>query len=117
MKALIFGATGMVGQGVLRECLLEPGVESVRAVGRSATGVQHPKLREMVRPDLFHYADIEPELKGIDACFFLSRRVLSRHVGKAIREPDLYAYTCGSGNAGTAKSRDDIHLRFGGGDR
>ena len=70
MKALIFGATGMVGQGVLRECLLEPGVESVRAVGRSATGVQHPKLREMVRPDLFHYADIEPELKGIDACFF-----------------------------------------------
>jgi uncharacterized protein YbjT (DUF2867 family) len=70
IKILIFGATGMVGQGVLRECLLDPHVDAIVTVGRSATGVQNPKLREIVRPDLFHYSDIEAELKGFDACFF-----------------------------------------------
>jgi uncharacterized protein YbjT (DUF2867 family) len=70
MKVLIFGATGMVGQGVLRECLLDPNVDAVVTVGRSATGVQNPKLREIVRPDLFHYSDIESQLAGFDACFF-----------------------------------------------
>src|SRR5436190_13604373 len=70
MRLLIFGATGMVGQGVLRECLLDPEIDVVQTVGRAAPGVQHPKLREIVRPDLFQYADIEPELTGFDACFF-----------------------------------------------
>jgi uncharacterized protein YbjT (DUF2867 family) len=70
MRVLIFGATGMVGQGVLRECLLDPDIEVVQTVGRTATGVQHPKLREIVHPDLFHYSGIEAELKGFDACFF-----------------------------------------------
>ncbi len=60
----------MVGQGVLRECLLDPDIGVVQAVGRSATGVEHPKLREIVHPDLFHYADIEAALGGFDACFF-----------------------------------------------
>src|SRR6202041_3926885 len=70
MKGLIFGATGMVGQGVLRECLLDPDVEVVLTVGRTATGVQNPKLREIVHPDLLHYEGIESELAGVDACFF-----------------------------------------------
>jgi uncharacterized protein YbjT (DUF2867 family) len=70
MRVLIFGATGMVGQGVLRECLLDPSIYAVQTVGRSATGTQNPKLREMVQPDLFHYSGIETELKGFDACFF-----------------------------------------------
>lgn len=60
----------MVGQGVLRECLLAPEIEVVETVGRSATGARHPKLREIVQPDLFHYANIEAELGGFDACFF-----------------------------------------------
>ena len=60
----------MVGQGVLRECLLDPDIEAVQTVGRSATGVQHPKLHEIVQTDLFHYSSIEAELKGFDACFF-----------------------------------------------
>jgi uncharacterized protein YbjT (DUF2867 family) len=60
----------MVGQGVLRECLLDPDIEAVQTVGRSATGVHHAKLREIVQPDLFHYANIEAELKGFDDCFF-----------------------------------------------
>jgi uncharacterized protein YbjT (DUF2867 family) len=70
MKVLIFGATGMVGQGVLRECLLDADVGAVQTVGRSASGVHNLKLRDVVQPDLFDYSNIEAELKGFDACFF-----------------------------------------------
>jgi uncharacterized protein YbjT (DUF2867 family) len=70
VKVLIFGATGMVGQGALRECLLDPGVETVVTIGRSATGQRHPKLRELVHADLLDYSAIENELTGFDACLF-----------------------------------------------
>jgi uncharacterized protein YbjT (DUF2867 family) len=70
MRVLIFGATGMVGQGVLRECLLAQDVELIRTVVRSRTGVQDAKLRESVLPDLFDLTRIENELSGFDACFF-----------------------------------------------
>jgi len=70
MKALLFGATGMVGQAVLRECLQDDGVEAVLAVGRSATGRTHPKLRELIRPDMFDVAVPADTLRGYDACFF-----------------------------------------------
>ena len=70
MNVLLFGATGMVGQGVLRECLLDADVLSVQTIGRTATGARHPKLREIVHQDLWHYAGIEPALSGFDACFF-----------------------------------------------
>jgi uncharacterized protein YbjT (DUF2867 family) len=60
----------MVGQGVLRECLLDPEIAEVLAIGRSATGQQHAKLRELVRDDLFDLSDIAPSLAGYDACFF-----------------------------------------------
>jgi len=70
MRVLLFGATGMVGQGVLRECLLDPDVESVLSVGRSATGQQHVKLRELVHRDFLDFSPIESELAGFDACFF-----------------------------------------------
>jgi uncharacterized protein YbjT (DUF2867 family) len=70
MKVIIFGATGMIGQGVLRECLLDAGVERVLSVGRSATGVQHAKLTELVPPDMWRYQSIEQALSGFDACFY-----------------------------------------------
>jgi len=70
MKVLLFGATGMVGQGVLRECLLDPEVELIETVVRAATGVRNAKLREIVREDLFDYHSIEPQLTGFDACFW-----------------------------------------------
>jgi uncharacterized protein YbjT (DUF2867 family) len=70
MKVILFGATGMVGQGCLRECLLDPGVESVLAVGRSPAGQRHAKLREILRDDFLDYSAIESELAGYDACFF-----------------------------------------------
>jgi uncharacterized protein YbjT (DUF2867 family) len=70
MNVLIFGATGMIGQGVLRECLLDQGVALVQTVGRTATGVTDPRLSEIVHADLMSYASIEPRLVGFDACFF-----------------------------------------------
>ena len=70
MKVILFGATGMVGQGVLRECLVDAGVERVLVVGRSPTGQQHAKLREIVHHDFSDYSAIESQLAGFDACFF-----------------------------------------------
>jgi len=70
VKVILFGATGMVGQSVLRECLLDDGVEGVLAIGRSSTGLTHPKLRELVRKDLFDFATAGTDLRGYDACFF-----------------------------------------------
>jgi uncharacterized protein YbjT (DUF2867 family) len=70
VKVIILGATGMVGQGVLRECLLDPEVGSVLIIGRSATGQQHEKLNEIVLSDLFDLSEVEDRLSGYDACFF-----------------------------------------------
>jgi uncharacterized protein YbjT (DUF2867 family) len=70
MKVILFGATGMVGQGVLRECLLSTDVHLVQTIGRSAVGKEHQKLREIVRRDLFDYSGLEADLTGFDACFF-----------------------------------------------
>ncbi len=70
MKVIIIGVSGMVGQGVLRECLADPKVTAILVVGRSATGLQHPKVREIVHPDLRNLESLEAELTGFDACFF-----------------------------------------------
>lgn len=70
MNVLLFGATGMVGQGVLRECLLDPDVNSVVAIVRTPTGKPHPKLREIVHSHFTDYASIEAQLADFDACFF-----------------------------------------------
>ena len=70
MRVVLFGATGMVGQGVLRECLLDPDVESVLSVGRTATGQPHAKLRELEHRDFLDFSPIKNELAGFDACFF-----------------------------------------------
>src|SRR5215203_7187319 len=70
MNVVLFGATGMVGQGVLLECLRDGEVSHILAIGRSATGKSHEKLREIVRDDLLNLGDIERDLTGYDACFF-----------------------------------------------
>ncbi|HWF86860.1 MAG TPA: hypothetical protein VG222_18515, partial [Vicinamibacterales bacterium] len=67
MKVILFGGTGMVGQGVLRECLRDPDVTEVLAVSRSASGQQHAKLREIVDEDFSHFSALP--LDG-DACFW-----------------------------------------------
>ena len=70
MNVVLFGATGMVGQGVLIECLEDPGVKRVVSVVRRPTGVTHAKLTEIVHADFFDYAAIEASLRDADACFF-----------------------------------------------
>ena len=70
MRVMLFGATGMVGQGALRECLLDPGVERVLIVVRKATEQRHPKLDQLVQEDFFDFSSVEGRLAGYDACFF-----------------------------------------------
>jgi uncharacterized protein YbjT (DUF2867 family) len=70
MKVMLFGASGMVGQGVLRESLLDPQVTGVLSVSRSPLGQSDPKLRELVVPDVGQLAGVEPQLGGYDACFW-----------------------------------------------
>ncbi|HJP58633.1 MAG TPA: hypothetical protein VJ865_01485 [Gemmatimonadaceae bacterium] len=70
MKVLLFGATGMVGDGVLHECLADPRVASILAVSRSALSITHARLREIRRKDFFDYRDLSSELEDVDACFF-----------------------------------------------
>jgi uncharacterized protein YbjT (DUF2867 family) len=70
IKTIITGATGMVGEGVLLECLDHPDVERVLVINRRPGGVSHPKLREIIHADFFDLAPIEQQLIGFDACFF-----------------------------------------------
>lgn len=89
VNVLIFGATGMVGQGVLRECLQAADVEQVVALGRTPTGQRHPKLRDVVHADLFEYASLGTRLDDIDACFFCVGVTSSR-----MAEADYTRLTC-----------------------
>jgi uncharacterized protein YbjT (DUF2867 family) len=70
MRIILFGATGMVGAGTLREALADPGVEAVLAIGRRSCGVHHEKLRELLLRDLFDFAAVESQLVGWDACLW-----------------------------------------------
>lgn len=70
IKAIVTGATGMVGEGVLHECLLHPDVEQVLVIGRRPCGVLHPKLKEIVHGNFFDLSPIASQLKDYNACFF-----------------------------------------------
>lgn len=70
MRVILFGSTGMVGQGVLRECLLDPDVEGVLSIVRSASGQQHEKLHELVHENFFDFSNVDDKISGYDACFF-----------------------------------------------
>ncbi len=70
MNILLFGATGMVGQGALRECLLAPDVTRVQTVGRRSSGPPHTRLTQLLHEDLFDCRAIEAELSHFDACFY-----------------------------------------------
>ena len=70
VKAIITGSTGMVGEGVLLECLQNPDVESILVINRRPCGITHPKLKEIIHADFFNLLPVEPELSGYNACFF-----------------------------------------------
>ncbi|MHA6758959.1 NAD-dependent epimerase/dehydratase family protein [Streptacidiphilus sp. PAMC 29251] len=125
MNVILFGATGMIGQGVLRECLRDERVERVLVVGRTALGggMEHPKLREVVQPDLTDLSGFEAELADYDACFFCLgvssvgmkeeayRRVtydLTLSVGRtlAAANPELtFIYVSGQGTDSSERGR------------
>jgi uncharacterized protein YbjT (DUF2867 family) len=119
MRVLIFGASGMVGQGVLRECLLDPGVTDVLSVSRTALPAHlaagQAKLRELVRPDLFALQDFTPvaeQLNGFDACYFplgvSSTRVtrdLTLAVARVVVGPKtVFVYVSGEGTDADSKT-------------
>lgn len=70
MKVIIFGASGMVGGGALLECISDPDVSSVLVVGRTPSGIDDPKITEIIHQDFFDFTGLEDRLSGLDACFF-----------------------------------------------
>ncbi|MBM7566711.1 NAD-dependent epimerase/dehydratase family protein [Paenibacillus sacheonensis] len=123
IRAIVTGATGMVGEGVLHECLLHPGVEQVLVIGRKPCGVTHPKLRELVLPDLYDLSPAAAELTGYNACYFCLgvssvgmneadyTRVthdLTLHAAELLARlnPDMvFCYVTGSGTDSTEQGR------------
>ncbi|MEO9968034.1 MAG: NAD-dependent epimerase/dehydratase family protein [Reichenbachiella sp.] len=69
LKVIITGATGMVGKGVLLECLDHPGIEKVLTIGRTELDMSHPKLSELIHKDFSDYSNLEADLTGYDACY------------------------------------------------
>ena len=70
IRVIITGATGMVGEGVLMECLQHPQVETVLVINRKPCGVTHPKLKEVIQKDFFDLSAVEDQLSGYNACYF-----------------------------------------------
>ena len=70
IKAIITGTTGMVGEGVMHECLNHPDVEEVLIINRRKSGFQHPKLKEIIHNNFYDFTDIKNDLVGYNACFF-----------------------------------------------
>ncbi|MCW3109612.1 MAG: hypothetical protein JWQ09_4118 [Segetibacter sp.] len=88
IKAIITGATGMVGEGVLHECLQHQQVEAVLVINRKSCGVTHPKLKEIIHSDFFDFSAIENQLAGYNACFFC---LGVSSIG--MKEPEYYKLT------------------------
>lgn len=123
IKAIITGSTGMVGEGVLHECLNHPDVESVLVINRRTCGVQHEKLKEIIHPDFLNISPIKDQLEGYNACYFCSgvssmgkkeeeyTRVtydLTMHVAKILHElnPEMtFTYLSGEGTTGNENAK------------
>ena len=88
IRAIITGASGMVGEGVLHECLLRPEVEAVLVIGRKPCGTVHPKLKEIIHQDFFDISSIESQLSDYNACYFC---LGVSSVG--MKEPEYYRLT------------------------
>lgn len=69
-NVIITGATGMVGKGILLECLDHPEINEVLVIGRNPIGIEHPKLKELIHKDFANFTEVSDKLKGYDACFF-----------------------------------------------
>jgi uncharacterized protein YbjT (DUF2867 family) len=122
MRIIITGATGMVGEGVLLECLKQPQVTEILSVSRRPAGIAHPKLREYIVPDFLSLKEDDENLKGYDACFFCAgvssvgmkedeyRRITyetTLHFAKVLNpNPNLsFIYVSGGGTDSSEKGR------------
>lgn len=123
IKAIITGATGMVGEGVLHTCLQNENVTEVLVINRRPCGVVHPKLKEIIHADFFNFRPIENELNGYDACFFCLgvssvgmkevkystlTHTLTLHVAETLsrHNPGMtFCYVSGSGTDSSEKGR------------
>lgn len=123
MKVIVTGATGMVGEGVLHECLLHPEVKAVLVINRKPCGIKNPKLSEIILTDFFDLSAIQSQLAGYDACFFclgvssvgLSEteytrltHTLTLHFASALiaQNPGMvFCYISGAGTDSTEKGR------------
>ncbi len=121
IRAIITGATGMVGEGVLHECLLHPHVEAVLIINRKPSGFTHPKLKEIIQADFFDISAIESQLSGYNACYFClgvssvgmkepeyykMTYTLTMHVAETLSKlnPDMtFCYVSGGGTDSTEK--------------
>lgn len=123
IRAIITGATGMVGEGVLHECLNHDGVEQVLVIGRRSCGITHPKLKEVLHGDFHDLSAIEGGLVGYNACFFclgassvgMSEEeyravtyTLTMHVAETLIKynPDMtFCYVSGAGTDSTERGK------------
>ena len=123
INAIITGSTGMVGEGVLHECLNHDNVDSVLVINRKPCGVQHEKLKEIIHKDFLVLSPIKDQLSGYSACYFCSgvssigkkedeyTRVtynLTMHVAKTLHDinPDMtFAYVSGEGTTGNENAK------------
>jgi uncharacterized protein YbjT (DUF2867 family) len=123
LKIILTGATGMVGEGVLHECLQHRGVESVLVLGRKPCGIVHPKLREILHADFYNLAPVEEKLRGFNACFFclgvssigmkepeFTRLTydLTMHIAETLSRQNtgmIFSYISGAGTDSTEKGR------------
>ena len=123
IKAIITGATGMVGEGILHECLQDPSVSSVLVINRKPCGVSHTKLKEIIHADFYDLSAIESQLSGYNACFFCLGTssvgmneadytkvtyTLTMHVAETLckRNPDMtFCYVSGASTDSTEKGR------------
>ena len=121
IKAIVTGATGMVGEGVLHECLQHPQVTEVLVIGRKPCGVIHPKLKEIIHADFFDLSSTQDQLKGYNACYFClgvssvgmkepeyykMTYTLTMHVAETLskQNPDMiFCYVSGGGTDSTEK--------------
>lgn len=123
IRTIITGTTGMVGEGVLHECLRHPAVEAVLVINRKPCGVSHPKLKEIIHGDFFDFSSIESQLSGYNACYFClgvssvgleeaayfrMTYTLTMHVAETLSRlnPDMtFCYVSGSGTDSSEKGR------------
>ncbi len=119
LKVLITGATGMVGEGVLHECILHPGISSILVLTRKPTGIRDPKVQEIIHQDFFNLFPIRDQLRNIDACFFClgissvgipaeqyyrTTYTLTMHVAEVLLQSSPQAVFCYISGAGTDSS-------------